>query len=163
ELLSTLTLAGPEVENVRDLGAAGGEIVVGRLLTKEQRRNAGNLSLCDVQAGEGDALRGGCGARSREAGALVPLATVGARWPGRGTVWGGMSTRPGDVVPLALGGAQLPGGITIKKSKIRGEASQGMMCSGRELGFGEDHEGLLILPPAEEGGFYAEGQTFDAL
>lgn len=136
ELLSTLTMAGLEVENVQDLGATSERIVVGRILTREQHPNADKLSLCDVQAGEGDPYRIVCGAQNM---------------------------KPGDLIPLALEGAQLPGGITIKKSKIRGEASQGMMCSGRELGFGEDHEGLLILPPVEEGGIYTEGQPFDAL
>lgn len=136
-LLATLTMAGLEVEAVQDLGVGTGNIVVGRILTREQHPNADNLSLCDVQAGEGNVYRIVCGAKNMG---------------------------PGDLIPLALEGANLPGGITIKKSKIRGEASQGMMCSGRELGFGEDHEGLLILPPADSSSFiYEEGKPFDAL
>lgn len=137
ELLVTLTMAGLEVENVNDLGIGSGKVVVGRILTKEPHPNADNLSLCDVQAGEGDPLRIVCGAKNM---------------------------KPGDLVPLALEGAQLPGGFNIKKSKIRGEASYGMMCSGRELGFGEDHEGLLILPEGDDpNSVYREGAPFDAI
>ncbi len=137
ELLSILTMAGLEVENVLDLGIGSGKVVVGRILTKEQHPNADKLSLCDVQAGEGEPLRIVCGASNM---------------------------KPGDLVPLALEGAQLPGGFNIKKSKIRGESSYGMMCSGRELGFGDDHEGLLILPPADDpNSIYVEGEPFDAI
>ncbi len=134
KLLNTLTMAGLEVESVHDLGVGSGRVVVGRILTREPHPNADNLSLCDVQAGEGEPLRIVCGAKNMQ---------------------------PGDLIPLALEGAVLPGGFAIKKSKIRGEASFGMMCSGRELGFGEDHEGLLILPPDQA--TYREGQPFDAL
>jgi len=138
KLLSTLTMAGLEVEDVHDLGVGSGKVVVAKILTKEPHPNADNLSLCDVQPGEGDPLRIVCGAKNM---------------------------KPGDLVPLALEGATLPNGLTIKKSKIRGEASQGMMCSGRELGFTDDHEGLLILPPEEDGNssIYKQGAGFDAL
>lgn len=137
KLLATLTMAGLEVESVHDLGVAGGRVVVGRILTREPHPNADNLSLCDVQAGEGEPYRIVCGAKNMQ---------------------------PGDLIPLALEGAVLPNGMTIKKSKIRGEASQGMMCSGRELGFTEDHDGLLILPSADDANSpYREGQPFDAL
>lgn len=137
QLLDTLTMAGIEVESVHDLGIADGRVVVGHILSREQHPNADKLSLCDVRAGDGGPFRIVCGAQNM---------------------------KPGDLIPLALEGATLPNGMTIKKSKIRGEASQGMMCSGRELGFGEDHEGLLILPPADdENSPYREGQPFDAL
>ncbi len=137
KLLATLTMAGLEVESVNDLGVAGGRVVVGRILTREPHPNADNLSLCDVQAGEGEPFRIVCGAKNMQ---------------------------PGDLIPLALEGAVLPNGMAIKKSKIRGEASQGMMCSGRELGFTEDHDGLLILPPSDDANSpYREGETFDAL
>ena len=58
----------------------------------------------------------------------------------------------GDKVPLALEGAVLPGDHTIKKGRLRGMESQGMMCSGKELGLGDDHEGLLIFPPMRRSG-----------
>lgn len=137
ELLQSLTMAGIEVEAVSDLGVGSGRLVVGRILTKEKHPNADKLSLCDVQAGPGEPYRIVCGAQNM---------------------------KPGDLIPLALEGAQLPNDITIKKGKIRGEASQGMMCSGRELEFTEDHDGLLILPPkSETRSPYKEGKTFDAI
>lgn len=136
ELLATLTMAGLEVESVIDLGVGHGRIVAGRILTREQHPNADKLSLCDVEITPGEApLRIVCGAQNMG---------------------------PGDMVPVALEGAVLPNGLVIKKSKIRGEASQGMMCSGRELGYGEDHEGLMILEQGD-GALYRQGETFDAL
>src|SRR5690606_23020977 len=94
KLLATLTMAGLEVEAVQDLGIGSGRIVVGRILTREPHPNADNLSLCNVQAGEGEPYRIVCGAKNMQ---------------------------PGDLIPLALEGATLPGNFTIKKSKIRGE------------------------------------------
>lgn len=137
ELLERLTMLGLEVESVADLGIGSGKIVTARILSRNQHPNADNLSLCDVSGGGEAPYRIVCGAKNMG---------------------------PGDLVPLALEGASLPGGMIIKKSKIRGEASQGMMCSGRELGWGEDHEGLLILPAeTSEHALYKEGQPFDAL
>jgi phenylalanyl-tRNA synthetase beta chain len=138
-----LTDMGIEVESVRDLGAGHGKIVAARILTKEGHPNADRLSLCDVDAG-----------------------------PDLGTkriVCGAQNMVAGDMVPLALEGAVLPGNFVIKKSKIRGEASEGMMCSGRELGLGEDHSGLLLLPTEEtDGGPYGQplfplGRGFEAI
>ena len=60
---------------------------------------------------------------------------------------GAQNFEAGDKVPVALVGAVLPGGFEIKKAKLRGVVSEGMNCSARELGLGEDHEGLMILPP----------------
>ena len=68
---------------------------------------------------------------------------------GRGThqvVCGAQNFRVGDVVPMARPGAVLPGGQRIGRAKLRGVESAGMLCSARELGLSEDHEGLLILP-----------------
>ena len=65
----------------------------------------------------------------------------------RQIVCGAKNYNVGDKVPLALPGAVLPGDFKIKVGKLRGVESQGMMCSAKELGLGEGHEGLLILPP----------------
>jgi phenylalanyl-tRNA synthetase beta chain len=119
-----LTQAGVEVESVRDLGAGSGKVVAARILTRDKHPNADKLSLCDVDAGP----------------------VLGQKR----IVCGAQNMGPGDVVPLAIEGAVLPGNFVIKKSKIRGESSEGMMCSGRELGLGEDHSGLLLLPSTDD-------------
>lgn len=134
ELLERLTMNGLEIEAVSDLGAESGRVVVGKILTRNPHPNAENLSLCTVNTGGAEPLHIVCGASNMQ---------------------------PGDLVPVAIEGARLPGGLVIKKSKIRGETSMGMMCSGRELGFGEDHSGLLLLPRDETN--YKIGQPFDAL
>ncbi len=81
--------------------------------------NADRLSVCSVDAGNSDVRQIVCGAKNY---------------------------RVGDKVPLALPGAVLPGDFKINVGKLRGVESQGMMCSAKELGLGEGHEGLLILP-----------------
>lgn len=76
--------------------------------------------------------------------------TVTAPFDGSGTrqvVCGAKNHRPGDIVALATVGTVLPGDFKIQKSKIRGELSEGMLCSERELGLSEESEGILILPP----------------
>lgn len=134
ELIDRLTMAGLEVESVTDLGVGSGNIVVGKILEIGPHPNAENLVLCNVKANRPDPLRIVCGAKNMKAG---------------------------DLVPVAVEGAKLPDGMVIKKSKIRGEASEGMMCSGREIGWGEDSAGLLILPPEED--LWKIGKPFDAL
>ena len=79
--------------------------------------NADKLQLADVDTGDG-VVRVVCGAPNIHAGMVVPLATVGGH---------------------------LPGGIEIARRKIRGEVSEGMLCSTRELGLGEDHAGILAI------------------
>ena len=77
---------------------------------------------------------------------------------------GAKNYKDGDKVPLALPGAKLPGGLTIKESKLRGELSQGMLCSAKELALAEDAEGLLILPAdAPVGKNFAEYQPGDTI
>lgn len=133
ELLHRLVMNGLEVESVTDLGVQSGKIITGRILEIRQHPNAENLVLCRVDAGGPEPLHIVCGAKNMA---------------------------EGDFVPVAIEGAHLPNGLTIKKSKIRGEVSQGMMCSGRELGWSEDHAGLLILP--RDGQTYRIGESFDA-
>jgi phenylalanyl-tRNA synthetase beta chain len=94
------------------------DIVIGRVVEAQRHPNADRLSLCTVDAGAGDTLQVVCGAPNVKAGAFYPFAPVGARCR---AAW------------------------TIRKAKIRGEESQGMLCSARELGLGRDHEGILEL------------------
>jgi phenylalanyl-tRNA synthetase beta chain len=119
ELVDLLTLAGVEVEAVHQRGAEIAQVVVAQILESVQHPNADRLSVCKVDAGDGQAAQIVCGAKNY---------------------------RVGDKVPLALPGAVLPGEIKIKVGKLRGVESQGMMCSAKELGLGEGDEGLLILP-----------------
>ncbi|MGA3172063.1 MAG: YtpR family tRNA-binding protein, partial [Chthoniobacteraceae bacterium] len=120
ELADLLTLAGIEVVSIQQRGADIANVVVAKILGSEQHPNADRLSVCSVDAGNGDIRQIVCGAKNY---------------------------RIGDKVPLALPGAVLPGDFKIKVGKLRGVESQGMMCSAKELGLGEGHEGLLILPP----------------
>jgi len=119
EVADCLTMAGLEVDAVRDVGPSFSNVVVARILSIRPHPNADKLSLCDVTT-EDETLSIVCGA---------------------------MNIHVGDVVPLAKVGAVIPGGYTIKRSKIRGEVSEGMLCSEEELGIGEDTTGILILSP----------------
>src|SRR6185503_14669806 len=112
-----MTRRGFYVEGIETHGAAYPSVVVARVLEVQRHPNADRLSLCRVDGGSGE-LRVVCGAPNVTAGMLVPLATVGAA---------------------------LPDGTVIKKSKIRGEESQGMLCSARELELSDDHEGIVDL------------------
>lgn len=121
-----LTQLGFEVEAVVHKGlAASPYIVVGRVLKRDPHPNADRLSVCEVDVGPGQAHR-----------------TI---------VCGAQNYGVGDCVPAALPGAVLPGNFVIKESTLRGVGSQGMLCSARELGLGDDAGGLMILknPPAE--------------
>ena len=93
--------------------------MVGEVLARSQHPNADKLSVCTVDLGPAGGVK-----------------TI---------VCGAQNYKVGDRVPVALPGAVLPGDFKIKQSKIRGELSDGMMCSGKELGIGDDHSGLLIL------------------
>lgn len=121
KLRDLLTFAGIEVEGVEVRGIDSDKIVVARVLESVQHPNADRLSVCQVDDGSGTPRQIVCGAKNYKVG---------------------------DKVPLALPGAVLPGGIHIKEGKLRDVQSNGMMCSGKELGIGDDHGGLLILDPA---------------
>ena len=120
EIEEALTLIGFEVEGVETVGVPPlDRVVVGEVLSSEPHPDADRLSVCSVQVGAGE----------------EPV----------GIVCGAKNYQVGDRVPVALPGAVLPGGFEIKKSKLRGVPSAGMMCSARELNLGDDHSGLLIL------------------
>lgn len=118
QMLDRLTLAGTEVEHVSATGVDSPHVVVGHILSSVQHPNADRLRVCQVNDGKGI----------------------------RQVVCGAKNYKDGDKAPLALPGAKLPGDFVIKESKLRGELSQGMLCSAKELALAEDAEGLLILP-----------------
>src|SRR5690625_692587 len=118
-LAERLTMAGLEVEEVQELGASLDGIVVGEIIAAEKHPEADRLQLCQVAAGRDEPLQIVCGAPNARVGLKAPLATLGAR---------------------------MPGGMVIKKAKLRGVESFGMLCSGRELGVDGDASGLVELP-----------------
>lgn len=118
-LAETLTMAGLEVEEVTSVAPAFTGVVVAKVVTCRAHENSDHLHVCEVDAGTGELLQIVCGAPNVKAGVKAPCALVGA---------------------------ELPGGFKIKKSKLRGVLSMGMLCSARELGITEDHSGIWILP-----------------
>ena len=119
ELAAQLTLHTAEVEDLRPFAPALGTVVVGHVEAREKHPDADKLSLCRVNVGEDEPLQIVCGAPNIDAGQRVAVAKVGA---------------------------VLPGDFKIKKSKIRGVESRGMICSERELGLGDEHDGIWVLP-----------------
>jgi phenylalanyl-tRNA synthetase beta chain len=117
EIAERLAMLGAPVDEVVDLGAELGDVVIARVEEVWQHPNADRLRVTRVNAG-GESVQVVCGAPNVEAGRYYPFAPVGAR---------------------------LPGGMEIRKAKLRGEASEGMLCSARELGLGRDHAGLMTL------------------
>jgi len=117
EVAEHLALRGAPVEEMHSPGALLGDVVVGHVLTAGRHPNADRLSLCTVDAGDG-VKTVVCGAPNVKAGSWYPFAPVGA---------------------------VLPGGVKIKRAKIRGEVSEGMLCSPREIGLGSDHSGILEI------------------
>jgi phenylalanyl-tRNA synthetase beta chain len=117
-LAHKLTMVGLEAEEIIQLDPGVGDVVVARIRNVLPHPNSDRLSVCEVETGS-RILRVVCGAPN---------------------------ARPGIVVPLALEGTRLPSGMTIRSSRIRGVESDGMLCSGKELGLSEDASGLLELP-----------------
>ncbi len=117
ELAERLTLNGLNVESVDDFVLTFPGVVVAKVLKKEKHPNADKLSLCEVDDGEG-VHQVVCGAPNVRAGLTVLFARIGCK---------------------------LPNGLKLKKSKIRGIESQGMICSASELGFSDDSEGIMEL------------------
>ena len=124
EIEYALTMIGFEVEGIKNTGLPDlPKVVVGEVLAREQHPDADRLSVCDVNVGGEESLQIVCGASNYDVG---------------------------DRIPVALVGARLPGNFKIKATKLRGVKSFGMMCSPRELGLGDDHEGLMILEDQPE-------------
>lgn len=118
ELADRLTMLGLEVDAIETLYSDIDQIKVAKVLSVAKHPNADKLSLCEVMVGD-DRKRIVCGAPNVKAGMLVPV---------------------------ALPGCTMPAGFVIKTSKIRGEVSEGMLCSGAELGIANDSSGLMELP-----------------
>ncbi len=118
ELAHRLTMAGLEVDAMEQIGAELDNVIVAGLVSVDPHPDADRLTVCKVDTGSG-MVQVVCGAKNH---------------------------RSGDLVALAQVGSVLPGDFKIKKSKIRGQESQGMLCSERELGLTEESEGILILP-----------------
>jgi phenylalanyl-tRNA synthetase beta chain len=117
KLAHTLTMGGLEVEEITPVAADFSGIVVGHVKSVAPHPNADKLRVTEVDAGTGASLQIVCGAPNVAAGQKVPCALVGAKLPG----------------------------LEIKKAKLRGVESSGMLCSARELGLSDDHGGLLVL------------------
>ena len=119
DLARELTLRTAEVEGLERFAAHLDDVVVGHVQSREQHPDADKLSVCTVDVGGEEPLQIVCGAPNVDAGQNVAVAQVGTR---------------------------LPGDFKIKKAKIRGVESRGMICSVRELELGEDHDGIWVLP-----------------
>lgn len=118
ELADQLTMAGLEVDAISPVAGEFTHVVVAEVLTTSPHPDADKLTLCEVNANTDKPLKVVCGASN---------------------------VRPGLKVALAMVGAQLPGGLHIKESKLRGELSQGMLCSTTELGLTEQSDGIMEL------------------
>ncbi|MGB4498976.1 MAG: phenylalanine--tRNA ligase subunit beta [Methylococcaceae bacterium] len=119
ELVAQITMAGLEVDAVEPVAAQFSGVVVGEVLETEQHPDADKLRVCKVNVGEAEPLQIVCGAAN---------------------------VRPGLKIPASVIGAVLPGDFKIKKSKLRGVESFGMLCSAKELGLVAEAEGLMELP-----------------
>ncbi|HIE88075.1 MAG TPA: phenylalanine--tRNA ligase subunit beta [Gammaproteobacteria bacterium] len=116
-LVDQLTMAGLEVDGFDPVAAAFNKVVVGEILETSPHPDADKLVVCRVSSGT-EEHQVVCGAPNARAGIKVPFALVGAKFPD----------------------------LKIKKAKLRGVESHGMLCSERELGLSEDHQGLMELP-----------------
>ena len=125
ELGEQMSDLGMAVESIEYPGRGLEGIVVARVLDLRPHPQADRIQLVEVDAGDGEALQICCGAFNMAVGDLVPLAPLG-------TV--------------------MPDGMKIERRKLRGEWSNGMLCSGREIGLGDDHAGILILGPSHQPG-----------
>jgi len=117
-IAASLSDLGTPVEQIDRIGSGWEGIVVARVLDLRRHPDADRIQLVDVDAGDGPSLQICCGAFNMAVGDTVPLATLG-------TI--------------------MPDGMVIERRKLRGEWSNGMLCSSRELGLGEEHDGIRIL------------------
>ncbi|ASQ45069.1 phenylalanine--tRNA ligase subunit beta [Legionella clemsonensis] len=118
QLAALLTMAGLEVDAINPVAGEFNGVVVGQVISTKAHPQADKLTVCEVNAGAGQPLKVVCGASNVRAGLKVALAQIGAH---------------------------LPDDLVIKESVLRGELSQGMLCSATELGLSEQSEGILEL------------------
>ncbi|MEX2364237.1 MAG: phenylalanine--tRNA ligase subunit beta, partial [Balneolaceae bacterium] len=123
ETAEKLTLIGLEVEGIEEFGSTLEGVIVGEVLAVRSHPNADRLQVCDVDLGT-EKTQIVCGAKNVAAGQKVPVATVGS------------------TLPLKLDEGSF---LTIKKAKLRGEVSEGMICAEDELGLGTGHDGIMVL------------------
>ncbi len=131
QVADALTSIGLEVGGVEEVESVRGGLrglVVGQVLECAPHPSSDHLSVCSVDAGGGDPLQIVCGASNVAAGQKVVVATIGAK------------LYDGDQC------------LTIKRSKLRGVESCGMLCAEDEIGVGQDHSGIIVLPPETEVG-----------
>ena len=119
KLVDGLINLGIEVEGVENQAEKLNKFVIGKVIDRQKHPNADKLSVCKVDVGSGELLNIVCGAPNVDSGQTVCVALVGA------------------IVPN--------GEFEIKKAKIRGELSEGMICSAKELNLGDDHSGIMVL------------------
>lgn len=124
-VVAALDELGLAVDALERVGEGLDDIVVARVLETRPHPDADRIQLVDVDPGDGEAIQVACGAFNFKAGDLVPLAPVGSR---------------------------LPGGLEIGRRKMRGEWSNGMLCSAAELQMGDDGAGIMVLSPGAEPG-----------
>ncbi len=118
DLGETLSALGLAVEEMELTGTVTDGVVLAKVLDLRPHPDADKIQLVDVDTGDGEALQVCCGAFNMSVGDLIPFATIG-------TV--------------------MPNGMEIAQREMRGEMSNGMCCSGAEIGFGDDHDGILVL------------------
>ena len=119
ELAAAMSDLGLVVEGMERVGEGLGDILVAQVLATRPHPGADRVQLADIDRGDGSTTQVVCGAFNFRAGDLVPFAPIGAR---------------------------LPGGLEIGRRKVRGQWSEGMLCSGAELGLSDDHDGIMVLP-----------------
>ena len=126
EIARQLHMSGTEIDRIERPGGGWDHVWVGRIAALEKHPNADKLQLATVEYGAGREKTVVTGATNINAGDVVPYAEVGAKLrDGHGDGW-----------------------ITLEPKKMRGIMSEGMVCSAKELGLGDDHEGILILDPS---------------
>lgn len=120
EVADALTLSGSKVEEVEEFGREISRVVTGKIIKREKHPDADKLQVCQVDVKD----------------EVIQIVT------------GATNIKEGDIVPVALHGSTLPGGIKIKRGKLRGVESNGMMCSEFELGIANEDSvhGIMILP-----------------
>ena len=120
DLAEALTMVGLEIESVSDRYGYLDTVYVGRIEEIAPHPNADKLQMCQVDTGQGKVS----------------------------VVCGAPNAKTGMLSPIALPGTEFPEGFVLEKSVIRGQASEGMLCSEGELGLGEDRSGIMVLDPS---------------